>query len=101
MTRSKEIIEKTAKVYGFTPEMLMRRDRTRDLAFARFTAWRIMCDEGMTHQQVGDLFGMNQSTVAYGCKITRQWEDQRHSDKRKNFYYCALQVTREEVQHGW
>ncbi len=98
MTRSQEIIDKTAKVFGFTPEMMMRRDRTRDLAMARFTAWRIMCDNGMTHQQVADIFGMNQSAVAYGCKVTRQWET-RHQGNW--MYYAALQRAREEVEHGW
>lgn len=97
MTQAQKIMSAVADTYGFTTEMMLRRDRTRDLAMARFTAWRLMCDAGMTHKQVAEIFGLNQSAIAYGCKITRQWEDRNMGNW---MYLYALQDAREALEDG-
>lgn len=78
-TKIRKIIDAVCNIFGVTPDEMMRRDRTRVIAMSRFAAWRLMSEAGFTHQAIGDFYGMNQSAVAYGIKITRQWEERNTS----------------------
>lgn len=94
-TKINKIISAVSDIFGVAPEMMMRRDRTRTIAMSRFAAWRLMSEAGLTHQVIGDYFGMNQSNIAYGIKITRQWEE--HMTICDRFHDAMLNEARRET----
>jgi hypothetical protein len=70
MATIKELI-KIAEAHG-----LQRKTRKRDIVYKRYYIFSEM-RKGLTFEQVGDMFGMNHSTVLYGVNQHELFMKQR------------------------
>ena len=59
------LVETMRRISGIDP---LEKSRRRDVVTARMLVAKAMIDEGMTHQDIGELLGCDHSTVAHYAK---------------------------------
>lgn len=64
----RSIVREVASVHGMGIEDLLSRQRTRPVVRARWEAMVALRSTGRSYPQIGALFGLDHTTVMYGCK---------------------------------
>lgn len=68
--QTEDFVNITASVFGVTPQKIMSRERTREVALARQVCMYLMREEGdMSLPQIGqELGGRDHTTIMHGCE---------------------------------
>lgn len=69
--REGAVLKTVAQTFGITPGDLFKSTRRTRIVSARWTVFELLARRGHTQSEIGEIFGLNYSTVGHGLRQLR------------------------------